>query len=188
LTQRRYTKNAAPTMSTIQENAVSAGPSPEQPPNSLIYLDEEATLVEDADEEVTFAWPLSGNQSNLCAQIFSLYANLATSQRQDAAMKPGLGFVSSNDANYHVEFALQPVKHQLAMEPFRSESDKATGHPSRRSKAKKVVGRRQDTAEKIIAVDIAQDLASLRNRKGDTGMVFLNFGSYHMLNISLQGV
>jgi hypothetical protein len=54
LTQRRYTKNAAPTMSTIQENAVSAGPSPEQPPNSLIYLDEEATLVEDADEEVIF--------------------------------------------------------------------------------------------------------------------------------------
>lgn len=36
-------------------------------------------------------------------------------------------------------------------------------------KAKKVVGRRQETAEKTIAVDIAQDLAALRNRKGDTG-------------------
>jgi hypothetical protein len=39
-------------MTTVQENAVSAGPSQQQPPNPLIYLDEEATLVEDADEEV----------------------------------------------------------------------------------------------------------------------------------------
>lgn len=93
-------------------------------------------------------------------------------------MKPGLGFVSSNDANYHVEFALQPVNNHVTAGPYQSAAnDKATGHPSRRSKAKKITGRRQDTAEKIIAVDIAQDLASLRNRKGDTGRVLGRLGA-----------
>lgn len=161
-------------MTAIQENAVLAGPSPEQPPNSLIYLDEEATLVEDADEEVIYRAQMSLNGSDpIQSQVFSLYANLATSQRQDAAMKPGLGFVSSNDANYHVEFALQPGAHQSTTEKFRPRNDKASGHASGRSKARKIVGRRQDIAEKIIAVDIAQDLASLRNRKGDTGKNFM---------------
>lgn len=51
-------------MTTIQQNTVLACPSPEQPPNLLIYLDEDATLVEDADEEVLYFGRVPSNRSD----------------------------------------------------------------------------------------------------------------------------
>ena len=83
--------------------------------------------------------------------------------------------MSSSDATYHVEFTLQPVVSGSSLETAQSGTGGTLGHTIRRTKARKVAGRRQETAEKTIAVDIAQDLASLRNRKGDTGRLLSMF-------------
>ncbi|GHJ86269.1 hypothetical protein NliqN6_2671 [Naganishia liquefaciens] len=141
-------------MNPITQSSVSTALTPQRPPTFLLHLDKEATLVEDADEE-----------------IFSLYANLATDGQQDVTKKSGLGFVSSSEATYHVEFTLQPVNNEPAPDVTRLKAGGAVAHSARRNRSRKAAGRQQDMADKTIAVDISQDLASLRNRKGDTGSV-----------------
>ena len=167
-------------MTPITQSSVSAAPSPERPLTFLLHLDEEATLVEDADEEV-MQFRTSAEDAfliRLAFQIFSLYANLATDGQQDVTKKSGLGFVSSSEATYHVEFTLQPVNNEPAPDVTRLKAGGAVAHSARRNRSRKAAGRQQDMADKTIAVDISQDLASLRNRKGDTGRQLLSALGY----------
>ncbi|KAI5455248.1 Ribosomal protein lysine methyltransferase [Naganishia albida] len=124
-----------------------------QPPTPLIRLDSGAILVEDADEEV-----------------FDIYANLATREQEDKSLKAGLGHVSANEAIFHVEFDLCLASRTSSAARATEVVDKDAKQAGRRGKTKNLVHRR-GPAEKTVSADIAQDLASLRNRKGDTGSV-----------------
>ncbi|KAJ9106796.1 hypothetical protein QFC20_003980 [Naganishia adeliensis] len=104
-------------------------------------------------------------------KVFDLYANLATRGQENNSLKAGLGHVSANEAIYHVDFELHPISRTSATASGAGHSEHSAKHASRRSKPKKSLVRRGEMAEKMVSVEIAQDLASLRNRKGDTGSV-----------------
>ncbi|KAJ9107320.1 hypothetical protein QFC21_000770 [Naganishia friedmannii] len=125
-------------------------PAVQQPPNPLIYLDSQALLVEDVDEE-----------------IFDLYANIAGHREQATSANTGLGFVSSLDDVYQVEFELGPAR---KVPP--SQYDKSSSKISHRSRHTNKLSRTEPpAATKTVTAEIAQDLNSLRNRKGDTGSI-----------------
>lgn len=169
-------------MFTNQEVTESESGS-QQPPNPLFYLDQGAILVEDADEEVTlqilhrFVLHRFGRTRLTCAhrtvQVFDLYANLATREQENNSLKAGLGHVSANDAIYHVDFELHPIFRTSVAASGAGHSENFAKNARGRSKPKKSLVRRGEMAEKMISVEIAQDLASLRNRKGDTGKTLL---------------
>jgi hypothetical protein len=146
----------------------------QQPPNPLFYLDQGAILVEDADEEVTLQilhrfrriWLTCAHRT---VQVFDLYANLATRGQENNSLKAGLGHVSANDAIYHVDFELHPISRTSSTASGAGHSGNFAKNAGGRSRPKKSLVQRGEMAEKTISVEIAQDLASLRNRKGDTG-------------------
>lgn len=164
-------------MFTNQEVTQSESGS-QQPPNPLFYLDPGAILIEDADEEVTLQILHRFGRTRLtCAhrtvQVFALYANLATRGQENNSLKAGLGHVSANDAIYHVDFELHPISRTSVAAPGAGHSENFAKNARGRSKPKKSLVPRGEMAEKMISVEIAQDLASLRNRKGDTGKTLL---------------
>lgn len=92
-------------------------------------------------------------------QIFEIYSLKAGRPEDGQDTVRGLGFLSSHKDIITVEFELLPPAQPLTTA----------------SLGKRVRGSKRPMSEKIkpviIKVDIHQDVASLKNRKGDTGSV-----------------
>ncbi|KAG8735156.1 hypothetical protein FRC12_018199, partial [Ceratobasidium sp. 428] len=139
------------------EDLIAHGISmPQVPGRGLVNLPLGSVQVTDADEEV-----------------FLLYSRSFENRDEDGIQ--GLGSVDSRANVLTLSFTLRPPADQLMVPVTRGRS--RVGRTRRESKDNK--------HEKVIEIEVSQDVTSLRSRKGDTGSVVWR-ASVHLARLLLQ--
>ncbi|CAE6426011.1 unnamed protein product [Rhizoctonia solani] len=125
-------------------------------PGVLVTLPQGSSQVLDADEEV-----------------FILYSQHFENRDEDGIQ--GLGSVNSLANSLTLSFALTPSSPAIA------EGFKTNG----RGRHKKAQSSKSEPVEKVVEIEVFQDVTGLRSRKGDTGSVVWR-ASVHLAKLLLQ--
>ncbi|KAG8721839.1 hypothetical protein FRC08_009640 [Ceratobasidium sp. 394] len=104
-------------------------------------------------------------------EVFLLYSRSFENRDEDGIQ--GLGSVDSLANTLALSFTLRPVDQPLVERPAKGRNRHAKSH------------RASKTYEKIVEIEIYQDVTSLRSRKGDTGSVVWR-ASVHLARLLLQ--
>ncbi|CAE6403147.1 unnamed protein product [Rhizoctonia solani] len=127
-----------------------------RPPGVLVTLPQGSTQVLDVDEEV-----------------FILYSRHVENRDEDGIQ--GLGSVDSLAGSLTLNFVLSSPS------PAITEESKAKG----RGRHRKAQSSKPGPAEKVVEIEVFQDVTGLRSRKGDTGSVVWR-ASVHLAKLLLQ--
>ncbi|QRW17111.1 protein-lysine methyltransferase C42C1,13 [Rhizoctonia solani] len=127
-----------------------------RPPGVLVTLPQGSTQVLDVDEEV-----------------FILYSRHVENRDEDGIQ--GLGSVDSLADSLTLNFVLSSPS------PAITEESKAKG----RGRHRKAQSSKPGPAEKVVEIEVFQDVTGLRSRKGDTGSVVWR-ASVHLAKLLLQ--